>query len=57
MLEIIGAGGADAGFSGPEMNREINTIGSKANDAAISKEVVVLKTELEKFREQAQNVE
>lgn len=40
-----------------EMNREINTIGSKANDAMISREVVVLKTELEKFREQAQNVE
>jgi uncharacterized protein (TIGR00255 family) len=40
-----------------EMNREINTIGSKANDEMISREVVVLKTELEKFREQAQNVE
>ena len=44
-------------FLAQEMNREINTIGSKANDAAISREVVVLKTELEKFREQAQNVE
>ena len=44
-------------FLAQEMNREINTIGSKANDARISKEVVVLKTELEKFREQAQNVE
>lgn len=44
-------------FLAQEMNREINTIGSKANDAAISKDVVVLKTELEKFREQAQNVE
>ena len=40
-----------------EMNREINTIGSKANDSLISKEVVILKAELEKFREQAQNVE
>jgi uncharacterized protein (TIGR00255 family) len=40
-----------------EMNREINTIGSKANDSAISRDVVALKTELEKFREQAQNVE
>ena len=40
-----------------EFNREINTVGSKANDSAISREVVVLKTELEKFREQAQNVE
>ena len=44
-------------FLAQEMNREINTIGSKANDTAISREVVVLKTELEKFREQAQNVE
>jgi uncharacterized protein (TIGR00255 family) len=44
-------------FLAQEMNREINTIGSKANDAAISREVVVLKTELEKFREQVQNVE
>jgi len=38
------------------MNREINTIGSKANDALISRDVVTLKAELEKFREQAQNV-
>jgi uncharacterized protein (TIGR00255 family) len=44
-------------FLAQEMNREINTIGSKANDAVISREVVALKTELEKFREQAQNVE
>jgi uncharacterized protein (TIGR00255 family) len=44
-------------FLAQEMNREINTIGSKANDALISMEVVHLKTELERFREQAQNVE
>ena len=44
-------------FLAQEMGREINTIGSKANDARISRAVVVLKTELEKFREQAQNVE
>jgi len=44
-------------FLAQEMNREINTIGSKANDSVISKEVVTLKAELEKFREQAQNVE
>jgi uncharacterized protein (TIGR00255 family) len=44
-------------FLAQEINREINTIGSKANDSAISREVVVLKAELEKFREQAQNVE
>jgi uncharacterized protein (TIGR00255 family) len=44
-------------FLAQEMNREINTIGSKANDALISREVVILKAELERFREQAQNVE
>ena len=44
-------------FLAQEMNREINTIGSKANDSLISHAVVSLKTELEKFREQAQNVE
>jgi len=44
-------------FLAQEMNREVNTIGSKANDAVISREVVTLKAELERFREQAQNVE
>lgn len=40
-----------------EMNREANTIGSKAGDLAISKLVVELKTEIEKIREQVQNLE
>ena len=44
-------------FLAQEMNREVNTIGSKANDSLISREVVTLKAELEKFREQVQNVE
>ncbi len=44
-------------FLAQEINREVNTIGSKANDSLISREVVTLKAELEKFREQAQNVE
>ena len=44
-------------FLAQEMNREVNTIGSKASDSAILREVVALKTELEKFREQVQNVE
>jgi uncharacterized protein (TIGR00255 family) len=44
-------------FLAQEMNREVNTIGSKANNALISRQVVVLKAELEKFREQVQNVE
>ncbi|WP_407307537.1 YicC/YloC family endoribonuclease [Desulfosporosinus sp. SB140] len=40
-----------------EMNREINTIGSKANDLSIGKQVVSVKSELEKVREQIQNLE
>jgi uncharacterized protein (TIGR00255 family) len=44
-------------FLAQEMNRELNTLGAKANDGVISREVVLLKAELEKFREQVQNVE
>ncbi|MCE5196884.1 MAG: YicC family protein [Negativicutes bacterium] len=40
-----------------EMNREVNTIGSKASDFEIGKNVVNLKAELEKMREQIQNIE
>ena len=40
-----------------EMNREANTIGSKASDAAVAQYVVDLKSEIEKLREQIQNVE
>jgi len=40
-----------------EMNREINTIGSKANELSISKLVVEVKSEIEKLREQVQNIE
>ncbi|MCL5781464.1 MAG: YicC family protein [Firmicutes bacterium] len=40
-----------------EMNREINTIGSKANDLVIANAVVNAKSELEKIREQVQNIE
>src|SRR5690625_6982297 len=39
-------------FISQEMNREVNTIGSKANDAEIARRVVVMKEELEKIREQ-----
>jgi len=44
-------------FLAQEMNREINTIGSKAQDSEVAREVVLFKAELEKFREQVQNVE
>lgn len=40
-----------------EMGREVNTIGSKANDSAIAAEVVRMKAELERVREQVQNVQ
>ena len=40
-----------------EMNREANTIGSKSVDTAISKKVIFLKEEIEKLREQVQNIE
>lgn len=40
-----------------EMNRETNTMGSKANDVEISKIIVDMKSEIEKIREQIQNIE
>lgn len=40
-----------------EMNREVNTIGSKAQDLSVTKTVVDLKSEIEKIREQIQNIE
>ena len=40
-----------------EINRETNTIGSKANDFGIAKHVVEIKSEIEKLREQIQNIE
>lgn len=40
-----------------EFNREVNTIGSKANDSAITAIVVRMKAEMEKMREQVQNIE
>ncbi len=40
-----------------EMNREANTIGSKANDLRITEKVLAMKNDIEKIREQSQNVE
>lgn len=40
-----------------EMNREVNTVGSKGNDSVITKEVVEMKSLLEKIKEQVQNIE
>lgn len=50
------AGGRKLNFIAQEIGREINTIGSKANDAGIQKLVVVMKDELEKIKEQTNNV-
>lgn len=49
--------GRSLDFLCQEINREFNTIGSKANDATLAQHVVHSKTELEKMREQIQNVE
>jgi uncharacterized protein (TIGR00255 family) len=56
---IGGAGpvGKRLGFLAQEMGREVNTIGSKANDAAIARLVIGMKGELEKIREQLENLE
>ena len=50
------AGGRKLNFIGQEIGREINTIGSKANDAEMQKHVVLMKDELEKMKEQTNNV-
>lgn len=58
--EILTCGGVigrKLDFLMQEMNREANTMGSKANDYEITKLVVELKTEIEKVREQVQNIE
>jgi uncharacterized protein (TIGR00255 family) len=49
--------GKQLGFLAQEIGREINTIGSKANDAVMQHAVVAMKGELERFREQLENLE
>lgn len=57
MLEAAESGqGKKLGFIAQEMGREINTLGSKANDADIQRIVVGMKDELEKIKEQVLNV-
>ena len=48
--------GKKLGFIAQEIGREINTIGSKANDAEIQKHVIQMKDELEKIKEQSLNI-
>ncbi|MDY3618116.1 YicC/YloC family endoribonuclease [Agathobaculum sp.] len=57
MLEEEGAVGRKLDFLVQEMNREANTIGSKANDVELARVVVDIKSEIEKIREQIQNIE
>jgi len=57
LLEARGAVGRRLDFLLQEMFREINTIGAKANDLEISRMVIAVKGELEKMKEQVQNVE
>ncbi|HTE33373.1 MAG TPA: YicC/YloC family endoribonuclease [Chryseolinea sp.] len=56
ILEERQNNGKKLGFISQEIGREINTIGSKASDASIQKHVVVMKEELEKIKEQLNNV-
>ena len=57
MLATGGAIGRKLDFLLQEMNREANTIGSKGNDLEQARTVVDIKAELEKIREQTQNIE
>ena len=56
-LEAGGSIGRKLDFIAQEMNREANTILSKANDLEISDTGINLKTDIEKVREQIQNIE
>ena len=57
MLDSDDAVGRKLDFIVQEMNREVNTIGSKAQDINITRLVVDMKAEIEKIREQIQNIE
>lgn len=57
MINTDQAVGKKLDFLIQEMNRETNTIGSKANNLEITNNVIDIKTELENIREQIQNIE
>lgn len=57
IIEEDGAVGRKLDFLIQEFNREVNTIGSKSSDSIIVNKVVELKSEIEKIREQVQNIE
>lgn len=57
LLRKGGVAGRALDFLAQELGREINTVGSKANDGEITRRVVAFKAGLEQFREQVQNIE
>ncbi len=57
LLKTMEGGGKKLDFIAQEMQREINTIGSKVQDKEISANVIAMKSKVEKIREQANNVE
>jgi uncharacterized protein (TIGR00255 family) len=57
LLADVDAAGRKIDFLIQEMGREVNTIGSKSSDAGISRDVIEIKSELAKLREQVQNIE
>ncbi|MDQ1257793.1 MAG: YicC family protein [Candidatus Hydrogenedentes bacterium] len=59
-IELLSNGepaGREINFLAQEIQREVNTLGSKIRDTEVAREVLRMKAELEKFREQAQNIE
>jgi uncharacterized protein (TIGR00255 family) len=57
LIDCPEAAGRKLNFLLQEMNREVNTIGSKANDVEVARAVITMKEEVERLREQVQNVE
>ena len=57
LLNSDAPAGKQLDFLVQEMNREVNTIGSKANDISLTSSVLLMKNEIEKLREQIQNIE
>ena len=58
--EILARGGSvgrPLDFLAQELSREANTVGSKANDLALTRTVIALKADVERLREQVQNLE
>ena len=56
-IAVSGEAGKKIDFIAQELHREVNTIGSKSSDFKISKNVIEIKSEIEKIREQAKNIE